>query len=818
MKQKGKSFIAKIIVSYLVAAVACIFIVWYFFTNIIPLISSEDDKKDIIYEKIALISSSVLSLHEIELRGLILVQDPSEENREAYNTSVNKIYQYVDSLKLHAEQPDEQEVLRILLSLLNQKHENMLAIAEQINSDNDEKIIRRSLSTIISSSLDTVPFMVQLKENLQHDTLRNKSEKRKFLQRVGDVFVPPTNDTTTQIKTSHTQEIDTLRGIVNTYDTLVNTIQKVLGDIYLEKTRNKQSISDKLQELLDNDKIINIKISTLMRDLRSEAMQASLLNIDAKQKTLQEAGCIIIVVGLFSVALIILFIIFIFHDFRRSKTYQKELEIARTRAEELMQSREKLLLTISHDIKAPLSSIAGYIELMQSSPLNATDREYMNSMNYSIQHVMALLSNLLEYSRLDANKVTLVPEEFSLHSLFEETTSVFFPLAKKKNLKLIIDNSIDSTLFVELDRIRLQQVLTNLLSNALKFTDKGSVSVKAILEKRENETWLQFTVSDTGCGIPENMAQTIFEEFAQVNSIKNQQKGGSGFGLFIVKRTLDLFCGNISVAPNKPNGSTFTVQLPLKIVSTPQNFKTIETKKEIAPTQVARKILVLDDDLSQLKLLEKIIENIGHSAIITTKIDDAIKLLQQHHFDLVMTDIHLTDETGFQLLEAIKSLDDAHLQTLPIIAISATDGSDRNYFLENGFSDFIRKPFSIDEFRSTINIFFEEKPLYDLNQLNVLMDNDSNAVNQVLKMFVSSGEEHIVQLKNLLNEEKFSEIKSLAHKMRPMVAQINALETADLLRFIEFYDNTPENSSLFKEKVNVVINQIENLLRIVRIQ
>ena len=815
MKQKGKSFIAKIIVSYLVAAVACTFIVWYFFTNIIPLISSEDDKKDIIYEKIALISSSVLSLHEIELRGLMLVQDPSEENREAYNTSINKVYQYVDSLKLHVEQPDEQEVLQMLLDLLNQKHENMLAIAEQINSDNDEKIIRRSLSTIISSSLDTVPFMVQLKENMQRDTLRNKGEKRGVLQRIGDVFVPPKNDTTTQIKTSHTQEIDTLRGIVNTYDTLVNTIQKVLGDIYLEKVRKKQSVSGKLQELLDNDKMINIKISTLMRDLRSEAMQASLSNIEAKQKTLQKAGYVIIFVGLFSVALIILFIIFIFHDFRKSNIYRKELEIARAHAEELMQSREKLLLTISHDIKSPLSSIAGYIELMQSSNLNDTDREYIGSMNYSIQHVMKLLTNLLEYSRLEANKITLVPEEFALHSFFAQTVEAQFSIAKKKNLTLEIENNIEPTLFVETDKLRLQQVLSNLLSNALKYTDKGSVTLTVATENRENETWLNLAVKDTGRGIPEDMMQTIFEEFTQVQSIQNQFKEGSGFGLFIVKRTLDLLKGTISVTSNEPQGTIFIVQMPLKVVPTPENFTPIiESKKATIATQIARKVLVVDDESSQLKLMEKILTNIGHSSATANRIEDALNLLTQHHFDLICIDIQLTNETGFQLLDALKASNDKYLQAIPVVAVSATDSFDKNYMLNKGFAGFIKKPFTIEEFKDALNILFESKPLYNLNNLNALMNNDSVAVDQVLNSFITSSESHVKLVKKLLSEENFTEIKSLAHKMRPMFAQLEIKEVEHLLAYIE--SHALENSSIFKEKVEIAVNRVEVLLRIFR--
>ncbi len=842
MNPKDTSFKIKIILGYLIPALAGFGIAGYLFINVIPLINVEENKKDEIFVKVISTGSTLSSLYECELLSMVFIQEPTRQNYNNYEAALEKVYAQIDSLGKITNQPSQQSILQKLQKLLDKKNGNMLAIVREINRENEEKIIRRSLSEL-KLSIDSIPTKVIIHEKIRYDTLHPVPvKKRNVLGRIKEVFFPSKPDTTVRTKIVRTFAKDTIQSLTNTYDTVFNTVEKVLEDVQIEKMRNKQTINKKLQTLLATDRIINAEINSLLNELQIEAFSTTTAIITEKQALLKKFGLLILTMGILAILTIILFIFFVFNDLRKRKIHRKELEIARNHAEELMKSREKLLLSISHDIKAPLSSIAGYIELMDLSELDKNNHEYINSMKHSVEHVMELLNNLLEYSRLEAQKTTLSPEVFPLSALFEETVSSFYPIAKRKNLDLKLSNQIPQDLYVEIDKIRLRQILTNLLSNSLKFTDKGSVSIHVFFDDNYNEEkWLHFSISDTGCGIPPEKREFIFEEFSQINKPEDQNKKGSGFGLFIVKRIVELFNGNIAVKENEPEGSVFSVQLPITIAD---SSMLVTHEDPLLHSIENINILVVDDDISQLKLMEKILLKLGFSAKSVSNIEEAVKLLEEKYFDILITDIQLKNATGFELLETLKTSDNEHLRGLPVIAVSANEEYNKEYFMEKGFSSFIKKPFSFQQLKEeliriadkiakedvitpfpvpisqgeTISFNETEKDeksfniAYSLESLYLMMNNDTESVKQVLTLFISSVEESVHLMKFYLETRNYYEIKQLAHKMLPMFRQLKIAGLINILSFIDSYCISETDNMIFKGKVSNFTQQSEYVI------
>ncbi len=825
MKNKDTLFKIKIISGYLIPVLIGFGVVWYLFVYIVPMFSTNEYPKDEVFKKVIYTGSALSSLYETQLLSMALIQEPTKGNCKAYKRSIEKVYSDIDSIQKITNQPSQQAILEKLSNLLDKKESNLWAILWQIKNENEDTIVKQSMSSL-KVSIDSVPTRIRIREKIQYDTVFPTPEKKKNLwKRIGEVFSPSTPETISQIKIIRTFSKDTIQSPFNTYDTVFNAVERVLENVYVEKAKTRKTTNKKLKILLENDKVINAEINSLLSELQTEAFLATSADIHKKQDLLAKSGKAIVAVGILAILAIVLFIFLILRDLRKSSIHRRELEEARIRAEELMQSREKLLLTISHDIKAPLSSIAGYIELMNLSELDADKREYVTSMNYSIQHVMDLLNNLLEYSRLEANKVELVSDIFPLSGLFEEVCLSFYPLAKRKDLSLTLTNTIDPSVFVEMDKVRLKQILTNLISNALKFTEKGSVSLAASLRRKQKNgnEYLLFSVSDTGIGISPEKRNLIFEEFSRISTPKTQQKSGSGFGLFIVKRMVDLFHGHISVKENQPNGSIFEVQLPIKKVPAPE---------KMTQTNCAN-ILVVDDDLSQLKLMETILNKLGHSATLVDTIDKCVEQLNHNHFDILITDIQLQNATGFDLLEIVKASNNDSIRRLPVIAISANSEYSQKDFLEKGFAAFIRKPFTMQQLECLLTQFClsgnanplpseftkmnavptSAESLYNLDALRQMVGNDAETIKQILELFISSAKESRDLLENYLKTNDYEKIKLLAHKMLPMSQQLGIKALAEILSILETYNIAETTYPGFRTKVSSAICLLDEVLK-----
>jgi len=307
--------------------------------------------------------------------------------------------------------------------------------------------------------------------------------------------------------------------------------------------------------LLSADQQIGRDISAVLIQLHQTALDRvmeMMLQKDASTKQVLFAGALafLVVSG---------FIFIIYRDAQKNLRQSRELADAKRRTEELMQSRHQLLLSISHDIKAPLCSILSYLEFWDKDNLSTEEIRQLSSMQNSATHILDMLNNLLEFSRLEQKKTQIQNQCIEPIPLFLEIVDLFKPMATDKNLKLSYQFSGLDNCRITIDSLKLRQIVTNLISNAIKYTTQGEI--KLCVELLSKPERLRITVSDTGIGIPKEKLHTIFDSFMQIEN-RPANVEGSGFGLFVVKGLTDVMNGKIAVKSSE-QGTTFEVELPL---------------------------------------------------------------------------------------------------------------------------------------------------------------------------------------------------------------------------------------------------------------
>ena len=399
-------------------------------------------------------------------------------------------------------------------------------------------------------------------------------------------------------------------------------------------------------------------------------------------------------------------------------------------------------------------------------------------MRYSSAHLMELLTNLLEYSRIETGKMTLDAAPFEVFPLFDQTLGMFVPSAERKGVSLVSDNRAEKGMYVKADAARIRQVLINLLYNAVKFTDRGSVTLSAVVRSGDGNgapLRLEFAVSDTGCGIAPEEQKRIFDEFSRADTAG---KEGSGFGLAVVSRLVELLGGTLELDSRIDEGSVFRVSIPVLSVSVSEIPKPVPAE---APPRVApRSILVVEDDPSQRAMLGEILKSAGHRVCFCDRLEQCVDKLVD--VDMVLTDIQLGGFSGYQLLSAIRSASEDWARRLPVIAVSASDRLEKE---SDGFDAVLRKPFTQSELLKTIAGMPSPDPGYDLGELREMMNGDEEAVRTVVETFVSSTRDSLKLLEEYEASRDWPSLAKLAHRMLPMFRQLHADRTAADLEELE---------------------------------
>lgn len=382
-----------------------------------------------------------------------------------------------------------------LITLLREKDENTIYMLRVLSETSESMVSTSAIENIIATRQDSVVTnrRVQRRIITHRDTVVTKPKKKGFFRRLGEVFVPPKKDTAIQVKTSLEYATDTVIDVYNPVDSL----QEKLRAVAQQKKVSDSIVRRRRLTLQRMDKMLTARIDSLLKGYEQETLQRAREEADYRQSVRGHSVKIISSIAVGAVLLSVFFLIIIGRDIARSNRYRRELEEARKRAEDLLAMREKMMLAITHDFKAPLGSIMGYADLLSRLTVDERQRFYLDNMKTSSEHLLKLVVDLLDFHRLDLHKAEINRVTFHPARLLEEIHVSFEPLTSAKGLELHCNIAPELEGTYISDPLRLRQIINNLLSNAVKFTDKGCVTMTACYENRR----LVVAVADTGKGM-----------------------------------------------------------------------------------------------------------------------------------------------------------------------------------------------------------------------------------------------------------------------------------------------------------------------------
>lgn len=552
-----------------------------------------------------------------------------------------------------------------------------------------------------------------------------------------------------------------------------------------------------------NVRLLNL-IATLDSQIRKE-FQNKERNLDEMRQTSMNLISIIIVT---TCLLLVLAYVLIQRDVRQRIEIQKRLEESLKQNRMLLSMREKVLLTVSHDIRGPLNTITGSAELAQNTRDKKKRNCYITNILDTSRHILKLVNNLLDLSRLNQSKETpnLVP--FHLEELLQRIVSFYSQETNKKGLlfRYSFDNLPTAVLN---DPDRIEQILDNLISNAIKFTPDGTVCLQASY----HHGILLLRVQDTGIGMNQLTIRRVFNPFEK--AAPHISAEGFGLGLSIVKGIVNLLGGKISVSFSEGIGSCFEVSIPMSETNLNKEIPSpVRTFSGILP----KRVIAIDDDPLQLAVMKEMLERNGVDCITCSTAKDVVKAMREKDYDLLLSDIQMIGTSGFELLDLLRNSTVGNSRTIPVVAMTARGDRGNEVFLKAGFAACIYKPFSSSELISLISTITTSLPVERKRIDFSAMLSEVSDKKRLLDSFISQSEKDKRELDMALKLKDRKKLREITHRMQPMWELLQMKELLSAYRVL-LRDSTTNDDAIQKytqqiiEYTGVLIIEAENEIK-----
>ena len=720
----------KILVGYALLAVVLVSATWMVYDNTRSL-SAVNEASERLMARRDIVDSLVFTMLETaNAERSVLLGDAGKWQRfdEALSSSAANAMRLrpllMDTLK--------QQRLDSLITLLKAKRENTLLVMKELNNDCRDIYYNNKLEAL-HSGRDSIVISPQTKErHEQHETVYEVVKtKRGFFRRLGDAFRKQHTDTVSTTRLTHQPSTATINHRLNIADSVANVLAEIHSEQQRANDRKQNAISSRNRQLQRVSIQLTKRTWLLIEDIQSDEHNA-LQRVVGKAMSSRRAMIVrIAVLGLLAILSAAILVVYILRDIKRERRDRQRIIEAKAETERIMQQRERLLLTITHDIKAPAASIAGFIDLLSEYVDQPKAVGYLQNISGSAKHLLQLVSAMLDYHKLESGKAERHEVSFSPAVLISECVAQMQPQAMEKKLKLATDVLVTESMLCRSDAFRIKQIVNNLVGNAIKYTDKGEVRVGVSIANRQ----LSISVKDTGCGMTPDELQTVFNAFTRLPGA--QGKEGVGLGLTITREIVTLLGGEINVQSTKGKGSTFTVSLPVKVVANQgvhlsplgssrlpeqevhQQSNKCTNKATSAPTkgksqhlntstsQPTISVVIVDDDRLQGQLLTEMLQRIdGISFNTTTTIhaSEAIAIATESAPNIVFTDIEMPEMNGSEIMRRIRN--NAEVQqrscTTKFVAMTAHEQSIMPQLRSDGFDACLFKPFSVQILAATI--------------------------------------------------------------------------------------------------------------------
>ena len=739
-------------------------------------------------------------------------------------------------------------------SLLKEEQRNLKQLSDAMAGRPTQNYLQNKVKNL-NTGKDSI--LVHSKAPQTHEAKKTTVEvlktRRGFFRRLADAFKKEHAETLSVKQDSNRAVIDSVTTPVNVAENVATILEQIDKKEKVETQGHKQNINREMEEL----KMVSAKLALRSAKHLSDVHQREKDNMQEAIKKAMEARKhllwqmeLLAIVAFFA---IVIMIWFIWRDARKERIYRENLEAANEEIQRIMNQRERLLLTITHDIKAPAASISGFIDLMKDYVSNPQGLECLQNIKNSAVHLSHLVASLLDYHQLENGLMKVQPTSFSPAQLVAESVEGMKLRAEEKGLEISFECKMKGMEYFRADAFRIRQILDNLVSNAIKYTDRGSVTIQAQVSKILGKPTLTLSVKDTGKGMTDEEKQKVFQAFTRLKSAQGIE--GTGLGLSITQELVSLLGGEIILHSTLGKGSTFIVTIPIEPAP-------MEESQEMAPSEMKHdpsldsaqdkegqnsgshqvtdikkkpefanhKILILDDDKLQLQLLQEMLRRIvgdTWQVFACNHVMDALTTLHNEQPALMLMDIEMPEMNG---MDMIAHINHTHMT---VVAMTAHDTSILGQLLKAGFDDCLFKPFSMEKLSDILGI--ESQPQLDIQplpdaqsetpsqpdlssqqksnpQLDALLafaGGDEEAAKEILDTVKQELAAHLENLKEALEEESLStdRIGKAAHKLLPIATMMQMGCLEELKALSPEYIGEIEEAEI-REKLKVVITTL----------
>ncbi|WP_439880652.1 ATP-binding protein [Pontibacter sp. MBLB2868] len=835
MKLFGDSIKAKVVVGFGLALSLVVFAIYLTYASFTQLLHSVDvlsepnRKLNSLQHTLATISAA-----ESSIRAYTLTT--KQEHFKEYINHLDSIEGQLDTLQaLMKYSPGELAQVDSIATLLQAKQEslqNFIALKkEQKSLDLPGKAMRQ-----IASSAEEKPLSTTIKQHTTTTisdrlTLKNngdseeparaqeqpKEEKKGFFSKLfsrkdkdekqpeapPEVIIP-------EINVTREVEVDTNR-ITSPVAPLAK-VRRILHNVQREAEQKAEQLQAKELALLQQDKHIMDQIRSMMYELERNELEKSIENSARARVVAKDTSMVLLLVGIGGLGGGIAFILLILRDITRSNNYRSKLIKAQKEAVQLARAKEAFVANMSHEMRTPLNVILGFTQQLHHTPLKIQQQEHVQAINGAGQHLLHIVNDVLDLSKIEAGKLSINSTSFSMQELLVEVKQAFSLKASSKSIdfRCHLGDAMPDAL--QGDALRIKQILFNLIDNAIKFTHQGQVSVDVnLLSQRRSRVVTSITVSDTGIGIPQNKVQHIFGEFNQADNTILRKYGGTGLGLSISKKLVEMQGGTLSVKSEQGTGTTFTIVLPLLKATA----STVATVKAAPVTKSFHgfSALVIDDDAYSRTLGELMLSRWGMQVYLANDGQEALELVKKNKFDVVLTDIQLPGVSGKTVARAIRK----HDKEVPILAVTANIlSNDPDFFKGSAIAGYLLKPFTEMELHLKLQevlptsgppvtevpepehdaqqggLCSDSSELYSLSEMRAFTGDDNATLAAVLEVLLNDQKQNLLQLKAAAAEVNWVAAANVAHKMLTAFKHLQAHTVTPGLQQLEQVLHVPE--------------------------
>lgn len=839
----------KIITGYILLAVVIAIATWQVYDNSRLFVALNNASEQLLKRR-DVVDSLVCSLLETNnAERSVLLGEGSEWPH--FNRSVATSEQMAKQLKPFIADQGQRQRIDTLVELIHMKRENTKRVAQLMAFDNRDAFYRNKVQAL-QSGRDSV--VIHSKLYGQHGQREKVYEiiksKRGFFRRLGDAFRRQHTDTVGVTNILHDTKADSTAQRINIADSVANILTDIQNEEQRQNSRQQENVAARLNRLQRVSLQLSQRTGLLLEHIQREEKNALQKALGHAMQSRHKMVVRIAIIGLVAILIAALLVAYILRDIKRERRDRQRIVEAKAETERIMAQRERLLLTITHDIKAPAASIAGFIELLSEQVSRPKALAYIDSMRHSAIHLQQLVAALLDYHLLESGKAERHDVSFVPQQLAKSCVEEFKPMAAEKGLDITLGTLTPNCGDLwRSDAFRVKQIMSNLIGNAVKYTDRGGVKVEIRISPRQH---LIIYVSDTGRGMSQADCQRIFDAFTRLPN--GQGKEGVGLGLSITREVVQMLGGTITVTSEEGKGSCFTVSLPIKkeekkqkkdveenVASVETNRSSTEAKKTTTEKNDATNgandatngnndatteinILAVDDDALQLELFKEMAQKIGGAKLnisTTTSASEAIKLAEETKPQIMFTDIEMPEMSGKDMLKHVKNSD------MSTVAMTAHDPSIMTSLKKAGFSTCLFKPFNAATLAATLaqitrlplSVKAAEQKASFFAPLTAFAEGDTEAEREILTQVGESIKEYRQMLEQGLKsngeELQRDSISRAAHKAMPLLTMLKPGQCGWLQAITPEHikDSSAENSTALAMRLEKELEEISKKLR-----